>query len=59
MDFHVGDMVVITDGKKGSVCVIDGVKKGYLRVGSLLFDWTGKEVDAFDSIYRIYPLAIA
>ncbi len=56
MNFKVGDVVVISDGKNTSLCHIDGVRKGYLRVGCLLFDWCGKEVDTTNPCMRIYPL---
>lgn len=56
MNFKVGDMVVISDGINTSLCRIDGVRKGHLRVGCLLFDWCGKEVDTVDPRYRIYPM---
>ena len=56
MNFKVGDVVVISDGKNMALSRIDGVRKGYLRVGYLLFDWCGKEVDAVDPRYRIYPM---
>ena len=39
MNFKVGDVVVISDGKNMALSRIDGVRKGYLRVGYLLFDW--------------------
>ena len=56
MDFKVGDAVIITDGKKRAVSVIEGFVKGYLKVGAYFFDWTGKEVNAVYPQYRIYPL---
>lgn len=56
MNFKIGDVVVISDGKNTSLCRIDGVRKGHLRVGCLLFDWCGREVDTVDSRYRIYPI---
>ena len=56
MDFKVGDVVVISDGKNMALSRIDGVRKGHLRVGCLLFDWCGKEVDTVDPRYRIYPM---
>ena len=54
--FKVGDVVALTDGKNTVLSRIDGVKKGHLSIGCLLFDWCGKEVDAVDSRYRIYPM---
>ncbi len=56
MDFKVGDVVVVTDGKNNALSRIQGVRRGHLRVGCLLFDWCGKEVEAVESRYRIYPL---
>lgn len=56
MDFKVGDVVVVTDGKNKAIHRIQGVRKGYLRVGYLLFDWCGNEVDTIESRFRIYPL---
>ena len=56
MDFKVGDVVVISDGKNMALSRIDGVRKGHLMVGCLLFDWCGKEVDTVDPRYRIYPM---
>lgn len=56
MNFKVGDMVIVTDGKNSEISRIQGVRRGHLRVGCLLFDWCGKEVDVVESRYRIYPL---
>ena len=58
MNFKVGDVVVISDGKNMALSRIDGVRKGHLRVGCLLFDWCGNEVDSADSSYKIYPLKV-
>ena len=46
MDFKVGDVVVISDGKNTALSRIDGVRRGHLSVGYLLFDWCGNEVDS-------------
>ncbi len=59
MNFKVGDVVVISDGKNTALSRIDGVRRGHLRVGHLLFDWCGNEVDTVDSSLRIYPLSVA
>ena len=56
MNFKIGDVVIISDGKNTSLCRIDGVRKGHLRVGCLLFDWCGNEVDAANPLFKIYPL---
>lgn len=56
MNFRVGDVVVITDGKNTALSHIDGVRRGHLRVGYLLFDWCGNEVDTISPVFRIYPL---
>ena len=56
MGFRVGDVILITDGKNSSLHRIDGVRKGFLRVGSLLFDWCGNEVECIYPIYKIYPV---
>ena len=48
--------MIITDGKKRAVSVIEGFVKGYLKVGTYFFDWTGREVNAVYPKYRIYPL---
>ena len=56
MNFRVGDVVVITDGKNTALSRIDGVRRGHLRVGYLLFDWCGNEVDTIQPIFRIYPV---
>ena len=58
MDFNVGDVVVISDGKNTALGRIDGVKSGYLRVGCLLFDWCGNEVETVYERYKIYPLKV-
>lgn len=58
MDFKVGDVVVISDGKNTALSRIDGVRKGHLSVGYLLFDWCGNEVDASCGQYKIYPLKV-
>lgn len=58
MDFNVGDVVVISDGKNKALSRINGVKKGYLRVGCLLFDWCGNEVDVHYRQYKIFPLKV-
>lgn len=58
MDFKVGDVVVISDGKNTALSRIDGIKKGHLKVGCLLFDWCGNEVEATIEHYRIYPLKV-
>ena len=58
MDFKVGDVVVISDGKNTALSRIDGVKRGHLKVGCLLFDWCGNEVEATTEHYRIYPLKV-
>ena len=59
MNFKVGDVVVISDGKNTALSRIDGIRRGHLRVGCLLFDWCGKEVDTVNSSLRIYPLSVA
>ena len=56
MNFRVGDVVVITDGKNTVLSRIDGVRRGHLRVGYLLFDWCGNEVDTIQPMFRIYPV---
>lgn len=56
MNFSVGDVVVITDGKNTVLSRIDGVRRGHLRVGYLLFDWCGNEVDTISPVFKIYPL---
>ena len=58
MDIKVGDVVVISDGKNTALVRIDGVKRGHLRVGGLLFDWCGNEVDSTYERYKIYPLKV-
>ena len=58
MDFKVGDVVVISDGKNTALSRIDGVKSGHLRVGCLLFDWCGNEVESTEERYKIYPLKV-
>lgn len=58
MDFKVGDVVVISDGKNTALSRIDGVKRGHLSVGYLLFDWCGNEVDTSCEQYKIYPLKV-
>lgn len=54
MNFSVGDVVYITDGKNTYMRRINGIRNGYLRVGHNLFDWCGNPVDR--SQYRIYPI---
>lgn len=57
MDFRVGDMIYITDGKNCRVSRIDGIRSGHLRVGSLLFDWCGNEVGIpHGTGFKIYPI---
>lgn len=57
MDFHVGDTVILTDGKRNVLRVIDGVRKGHLSIGCLLFDWTGVEVETpYSEKLRIFSL---
>ncbi len=58
MDFKVGDMVVLSDGRNKALSRIDGVKRGHLSVGSLLFDWCGNEVESSHDGYKIYPLKV-
>lgn len=58
MDFKVGDVVVLSDGRNKALSRIDGVRRGHLSVGSLLFDWCGNEVDSSDSSYKIYPIKV-
>lgn len=58
MDFKVGDVVVISDGKNTALSRIDGVKRGHLSIGCLLFDWCGNEVDTSAERYKIYPLKV-
>ena len=58
MDFKVGDVVVISDGKNTALSRIDGVRRGHLSVGYLLFDWCGNEVDSSCEQYTIYPLKV-
>lgn len=58
MNFKVGDVVVISDGKNTALVRIDGVKRGHLRVGCLLFDWCGNEVESTQCHYKIYPLKV-
>lgn len=58
MDFKVGDVVVISDGKNEALSRIDGVKKGHLSIGCLLFDWCGNEVDTSAEHYKIYPFKV-
>lgn len=58
MDFKVGDVVVISDGKNTALSRIDGVKRGHLSVGYLLFDCCGNEVDSSCEQYKIYPLKV-
>ena len=55
MDFTVGSTVIITDGRNASITRINGVRNGHLKVGSLLFDWCGNEVDTVRPNYKIYP----
>ena len=59
MDFKVGDVVVISDGKNEALSRINGVRRGYLSVGCLLFDWCGNEVNAYGRQYKIFPLKVA
>ena len=56
--FKVGDVVALTDGKNTVLSRIDGVKKGHLSIGCLLFDWCGNEVDAANNKYKIFPLKV-
>ena len=57
MDFRVGDMIYISDGKNVRISRIDGVRGGNLRVGDLLFDWCGSEVGVpRGEGYKIYPI---
>lgn len=58
MDFKVGDVVVISDGKNEALSRINGVKRGYLSVGCLLFDWCGNEVNTQNRQYKIFPLKV-
>lgn len=58
MDFKVGDVVVLSDGTNKALSRIDGVRRGHLSVGSLLFDWCGNEVESTYEHYRIYPLKV-
>lgn len=58
MDFKVGDVVIISDGKNTALSRIDGVQRGHLRVGGLLFDWCGNEVESSHNTYKIYPLKV-
>ena len=57
MGFKVGDVVLLSDGKNTVLSRINGIRKGYLRVGYILFDWCGKEVDVPNPHHRIYPLS--
>lgn len=57
MGFKVGDVVLLSDGKNTVLSRINGIRKGYLRVGYILFDWCGKEVDVPNPMYRIYPIS--
>ncbi len=56
MNFNIGDVVVITDGTSRGFSRIDGLRKGHLRVGCLLFDWCGNEVNTANPTYKIYPV---
>lgn len=56
MEFRVGGAVIITDGRNASITRINGIRNGYLKVGCLLFDWCGNEVDAIGIKYKIYPI---
>ena len=58
MDFNVGDVVVISDGKNRAMSRIDGIRRGYLKVGYLLFDWCGNEVETHANGYKIYPVKV-
>lgn len=58
MDFKVGDVVVLSDGRNKALSRIDGVRRGHLSVGYLLFDWCGNEVDTSCEQYKIYPLKV-
>ena len=57
MGFKVGDVVLLSDGKNTVLSRINGIRRGYLRVGYILFDWCGKEVDVPNTIYSIYPIS--
>lgn len=57
MDFRVGAVVVITDGNHKTIGYINGIKNGYLKVGYMLFDWCGNEVDVpHRTGFKIYPI---
>lgn len=56
MNFSVGDVVAITDGKNTALSRIEGIRRGHLRIGYLLFDWCGNEVDTVNPIFKIYPI---
>lgn len=55
-EFSVGDTVILCGGNRRYVRTINGIRGGYLKVGSMSFDWTGREVDVLYGGYRIEPI---